>query len=219
MSAALAPLEHIPPAPSGEAISDDALRMLELSHRTKNILSIVQALVHQTLREDRPMDDARRTLGNRLVAMGNAVDTLLQTAWQPADLEEIVRAGLIHHASFEGRVRISGPPVEVGAGAAMSLSLVLHELESNAIKYGALSNHKGVVDLHWEVDAAQQPATVRIEWQEKGGPPVSPPARQGFGTRLIGSGIARRLGGTADCRFDPEGFRWSLSAPLAELAS
>ena len=219
MSAALAPLDHIEPAPRGESISDDALRMLELSHRTKNILSIVQALVHQTLRGDRPMDEARLALSNRLVAMGNAVDTLLQTAWQPAALDEIVRGGLIHRASYEERVGVSGPPVDVGAGADMSLSLVLHELESNAIKYGALSNHKGMIDLHWTVDDSKGPAILTIEWKEQGGPPVTPPVRQGFGTRLIGTGIARRLGGTAECRFEADGFHWSLTAPLAELAS
>lgn len=215
----MAPVERIKPATAGEGISDDALRMLELSHRTKNILSIVQALVHQTLRGDRPMDEARRVLSNRLVAMGNAVDTLLQTAWQPASLEEIARAGLVHSSSFEGRVRISGAPVSVGAGAAMSLSLVLHELESNAIKYGALSNDKGVVDLRWTSTGAGEAATLMIVWQERGGPVVKPPARHGFGTRLIGTGIARRLGGTAECRFEPEGLHWSLSAALTELAS
>lgn len=204
-------------AASAEAMSDDTLRMLELSHRTKNILSIVQSLVNQTLRPDRPMEEARRVLGNRLVAMGNAVDTLLQTEWQPASLESIIRAGLIHGGSFEGRVRISGPAVDVGAGAAMSLSLVLHELESNAMKYGALSSPGGTVDLRWTVIGAGEGATLMLLWEERGGPPASPPTRQGFGTRLIGSGIARRLGGTADCRFEPEGFRWSLSAPLAEL--
>lgn len=200
------------------AMSDDTLRMLELSHRTKNILSIVQSLVNQTLRDDRPMEEARRVLGNRLVAMGNAVDTLLQSEWRPASLEEIIRAGLIHGGSFEGRVRILGPRVEIGAGAAMSLSLVLHELESNAMKYGALSTGSGTVDLRWTVIGAGEGATVMILWEERGGPPASPPTRQGFGTRLIGSGIARRLGGTAECRFEAEGFGWSLSAPLAELA-
>ena len=210
----MAPLDHTEPATKGESISDDALRMLELSHRTKNILSIVQALVHQTLQGDNRMDEARRTLSNRLVAMGNAVDTLLETAWQPAALEEIVRAGLIHRSSFDERVRVAGPPVEVGAGAAMSLSLVLHELESNAIKYGALSNARGAVDLCWSIADGM----LTIDWWERDGPPVSPPTRQGFGTRLIGAGIARRLGGTADFRFDPEGFHWTLSAPLAELS-
>jgi two-component sensor histidine kinase len=199
-----------------DSMSDDTLRMLELSHRTKNILSIVQSLVNQTLRPDRPMEEARRALGNRLVAMGNAVDTLLQTEWQPASLESIVRAGLIHGGSFEGRVRISGSMVEVGAGAAMSLSLVLHELESNAMKYGALSTDAGTVDVRWTVIEG---ATLMILWEERGGPRVSAPTRRGFGTRLIGSGIARRLGGTADCHFEPEGFRWSLTASLAELAS
>jgi two-component sensor histidine kinase len=220
VSQAVAPLDREEPAAAGagEAVSDDALRMLELSHRTKNILSIVQALVHQTLRGERTMDEARGALSSRLVAMGNAVDTLLQSAWQPASLEEVVRAGLVHSASFRDRLRISGAPVPVGPGAAMSLSLVLHELESNAIKYGALSNDAGTVDLSWTVLGAAGAATLTITWREQGGPRVSPPTRHGFGTRLIGSGIARRLGGKADCRFEPEGLLWTLSAPLADLA-
>jgi two-component sensor histidine kinase len=202
-----------------QGMSDETLRMLELSHRTKNILSIVQALVNQTLRGDVPLAEARRTLSNRLVAMGNAVDTLLQTAWQGASLEEIVRAGLIHSGSFDGRVRITGPAVPVGSGAAMSLSLVLHELESNAIKYGGLSNESGTVDLRWTVIGPDEGATLTMVWQERNGPTVMPPARHGFGTRLIGSGIARRLGGKTDCRFEPDGLHWTLSAPVAELAT
>ncbi len=207
------------PKPAEGALSDESLRMLELSHRTKNILSIVQALVNQTLRGDAPMDEARRMLGNRLVAMGNAVDALVETAWQPASLEEIARGALIHRASFEERVRLAGPKVPVGAGAAMSLSLVLHELESNALKYGALSNETGTVDLLWDVIEDGGALALNMQWQERGGPPAHPPTRHGFGTRLMGSGIARRLGGRTDCRFEREGLSWTLVAPLAELGA
>jgi two-component sensor histidine kinase len=219
----MAPLTSLHPpggagfASSSDAMSDDTLRMLELSHRTKNILSIVQALVNQSLRADRPMEEARSVLSNRLVAMGSAVDTLLRTEWQPATLQAIVQAGLVHGASFEGRVRVSGPTVEIGAGAAMSLSLVLHELESNAMKYGALSTPTGAVDIRWTVIGSGDGATLMMFWEERGGPPVSLPDRRGFGTRLIGSGISRRLGGTSDCRFEREGFGWTLSAPMREL--
>ena len=205
-------------APIG-AMSDETLRIMELSHRTKNILSIVQALVNQTLQGDIPIAEARRTLSNRLVAMGNAVNSLVQAAWQGASLEEIVRAGLIHSGTFGERVRIAGPALEIGPGAAMSLSLVLHELESNAIKYGSLSNGEGTVDLDWIVAGTDGNGTLMMTWQERNGPAVTPPSRHGFGTRLTGSGIARRLGGKADCRFAPEGLHWSLSAPVTELAS
>lgn len=197
--------------------NDAALQHMELRHRTKNILTIVQALVNQTLRGDISIDDARAALSDRLIAMGNAVDHLMENDWEPADLEDVVARALNHRARFKDRVTLSGPRVPVGSGAAMSLSLALHELESNAIKYGALSNDVGSVTIEWSITQDANPL-LRLEWREEGGPLVIPPTRHGFGTKLISTAIGRRLGGSAELRYEPQGFRWLLSAPAAGFA-
>lgn len=210
-------------APAAEAAQDEyadaTLRMMELRHRTKNILAIVQSLVNQTLRGDIGIDDARRALGERLMAMSKAVDVLMRTAWQSAPLDEVVANALSHRGSFDGRLRFEGPSVAVGPTAAMTLSLALHELESNAIKYGALSNAVGAVAVAWHVEHRAGADCLLLSWIESGGPPVSPPTRTGFGTRLISRAIGQRLDGAAATEFLPEGLRWRLSASLAELAN
>jgi two-component sensor histidine kinase len=198
------------------ALSDEALENLELRHRMKNVLSIVQSLVNQTLRADVSIEEARSTLTERLIAMGKAVDLLLENAWQSARIDEIVSRGLTHRARFADRFSMEGPALQVGPGAAMSLSLALHELESNAIKYGALSSASGRVTIAWSVDG---PDGFRFEWREQGGPPVTPPSRQGFGSKLIGTAVARRVGGHAELAYPPEGLVWILHASAAGLAS
>lgn len=212
-----------PEAPAAAGPDDDfrdaTLRMMELKHRTKNILAIVQSLVNQTLRGDIAIDEARRVLGDRLMAMSKAVDVLMRTAWESATLEEVIAGALTHQRSFDGRMRIGGPSVPVGPTAALTLSLAVHELESNAIKYGALSNGSGAVAVSWTVEQRDGTACLSLDWVESGGPPVAPPSRTGFGTRLISRAIGRRLDGAAAAEFRPEGLRWRLSASLAELAN
>jgi two-component sensor histidine kinase len=206
-----------PPIPGADPVlTDEALKNLELRHRMKNDLSIIQSLVNQTLRADVTMEEARSALTERLIAMGKAVDLLLENAWQSARLDEVVSRGLAHRARFADRFTLSGPALQIGPGAAMSLSLALHELESNAIKYGALSNTSGRVTVAWTTD---EPGGFRFEWREQGGPAVKPPSRQGFGTKLIGTAVARRVGGHAELLYPPEGLVWILHASAAGLAS
>ena len=200
-------------------LSDDALRLMELRHRTKNILAIVQALVNQTLRGEVTIDEARQALTDRLVAMGNAVDLLIGKAWEPTELKSVLACALTHAVKFGERVKVSGPEVHLGSGAAMTLSLALHELESNAIKYGALSDDVGSVHIEWSISPADAKNWLQLEWREENGPPVLRPNRSGFGTKLISSVTGRRLGGAAECQFQPEGFRWILLASAEGLAS
>jgi two-component sensor histidine kinase len=206
-------------AAAGEEVADATLQMMELRHRTKNMLAIVQSLVNQTLRGDIGVDDARRALGERLMAMSKAVDVLMRTAWQSAPLDEVIANALTHKSSFDGRLKVDGPSLPVGPTAAMTLSLAVHELESNAIKYGALSNGAGAVAVAWQVEHRGGGDCLVLTWEESGGPPVSPPTRTGFGTRLISRAIGQRLDGAAATQFLPEGLRWRLSASLAELAN
>jgi two-component sensor histidine kinase len=214
------------PGPSAAAVplpeddfADAQLQMMELRHRTKNILAIVQSLVNQTLRGDIAVDEARKVLGERLMAMSKAVDVLMGSAWQSAPLDEVVAGALSHRRSFGTRIRIDGPEMPVGPTAAMTLSLALHELESNAIKYGALSNESGSVAVEWTVEQRDGADCLALSWIESGGPPVAPPTRTGFGTRLISRAIGKRLDGAAATDFHPEGLRWRLLASVQELAN
>jgi two-component sensor histidine kinase len=200
-------------------LSDDRLKNLELRHRTKNMLAIVQSLVNQTLRGDVPLDQARDTLSERLMGMGKAVDLLLENDWEAARIDEIAARALVHRARFSQRLVVEGPQIQIGPGAAMSLSLALHELESNAIKHGAFSTANGSVRIAWAVGSTDPARWFRLEWREEGGTAVQPPTRQGFGTKLLSSAVARRVGGKADLDYKPQGLVWTLQASAAGMAS
>src|SRR5690606_38334390 len=124
----------------------------------------------------------------RLRALGVAHDVLMNQSWASARMQALAEGALALHAAPD-RTRIAGPHVELGPRAALSLSLLLHELATNALKYGALSASDGMVDLNWRIEVEDQGATLHVTWQESGGPAVPPPARKGFGTRLIGMGL------------------------------
>jgi len=190
------------------------LRMLELRHRIKNILAVVQSLVDQTLREGVSITEARQVLGGRLAAIGHASDLLLSGAWNATSLGDLVRASTTIGGE---RVLVSAPEVEIGSSTAMMLSILFHELECNAIKYGALSGEAGRVAVAWRVDRADGERLI-VDWIESGGPTVDAPVQTGFGSTLV-SKIARRLGGEAVAEFSPTGLHWRFSAPLASLRS
>ena len=180
---------------------EDRLRLLleELNHRVKNTLMVVQAMAWQSFRG---MDGASEGVENftaRLHALAAAHTILSRRQWAGAPMADVVRQGLTVCNGELGmggarRVTVSGPDLTIGAAPTVSLVLVLHELATNAIKYGALSNATGTVSVCWTVEADGR---VSLEWREQGGPPVSPPTRSGFGTRLIRDAITRQLGGEA----------------------
>lgn len=201
-----------PLAVTPEEVGGIELRMLELRHRIKNIMGIVQSLVNQTLRDGVPMAEARSVLTSRLVAISHAVDLLLSGAWQAAPLSSLIRSAM---TAGTDRIRLSGPMIEVGPSAAMMLSILFHELECNAIKYGSLSAETGRVSVSWALDDRD---LMTVTWEEEGGPEVEPPAQHGFGSKLI-SRIAGRFDGEAVPEFLPDGLRWRLSAPLQSLRS
>lgn len=182
----------------------------ELGHRLKNTLATVQAIAAQTLRGVSEQE-AVSALSERLVAMGQAHDVLLKRNWTGGYVLQVAEAAL---SSFggPGQTRISGPDVEIGPRATMALSMALHELATNAAKYGALSTTTGEVTLEWSVDDD----FLRLRWRERGGPPVSEPTRRGFGSRLLDMGLCP--GGQVSRRYAPEGFEADVDAPLAELA-
>ncbi|HEX5183764.1 MAG TPA: sensor histidine kinase [Allosphingosinicella sp.] len=192
----------------------DSIRLLELRHRMKNLLGIVQAVANQTLRSGRSIDEARKALDGRLAAMGVAVDMLLDTGWTAASLPDLIGRGLVHAGA---RIEAEGPHLVFNADAVMALTLVFHELESNSIKYGALSRDGGRVAIGWSIAAADGRDRLELSWTERDGPPCTPPVRQGFGSRMIAKLIGGRFRGTAESDYRPDGLRWRLSAPLARL--
>ncbi|TNC15807.1 PAS domain S-box protein [Methylobacterium terricola] len=189
----------------------------ELSHRLKNTLAMVQAVAVQTLRNATDPAAARDALVARLVALGKAHDILLTGEGESADLRAVLEGALaIHDDGRPGRFRLQGPPVPCGARAALSLTLMAHELATNAVKYGALRHPDGYVTLDWAVAGRAGPV-LSLRWQEHGGPPVTPPARKGFGSRLIERGLAGTVDGEVATHYPPEGVVCTLTAPLAEL--
>nr|WP_277924484.1 sensor histidine kinase [Sphingomonas sp. CROZ-RG-20F-R02-07] len=197
----------------------DTIVQFELRHRFRNIVAVTQSLVSQTLRPGAPIEDARERLTERLAAMGAAVDLLLGAEWESSPLDAIVRASLAHYADHRERIHCKGPEVMIGSNAVISLTLALHELETNAIKYGALSVPDGRVDLAWSLVGSGDEPKLWLQWCEHGGPPVSPPTRQGFGTRLISSAIGRFLSAEVQLDYTPGGVTWIMIAPLSAFSS
>jgi PAS domain S-box-containing protein len=190
------------------------LLLEELNHRVKNTLAMVQSIASQTLRATPAADRFPEAFQSRLQALAQAHDLLTKGQWRGASLREVAEMTLNPHTTPAGRVRISGPAVALAPGMAVSLHLALHELATNAAKYGALSVEHGEVNLEWAVTDGANP-TLRIEWGESGGPTVVPPQRRGFGSRLIERGLAHEVDGEVDLNFSPEGVVCRVVVPLS----
>ena len=183
----------------------------ELSHRLKNTLAMVQAIAAQTLRgvTDR---DAVRALEQRLTTLSRAHDILLQRSWVSADIRDVVTGTLALHADAI-RLRVEGSDLALGPRGVLSLSMLLHELATNAAKYGALSAAGGFVSVTWTITDG----TLALTWQERAGPPiVEPPTRGGFGSRLIRMGLVGT--GGSDLRYEPCGLRAEFQASVQSLS-
>jgi two-component sensor histidine kinase len=192
---------------------------LELAHRLKNLIAMVQAIATQTLRNAPDMATAGKVLSDRLMALARAQDILFAGPAEGASLETLLRQGLAVHPGSDGQVAVDGPDVEVGAKVGLSLVLVVHELATNAVKYGALSSPDGRVRVQWEVSGPAGAEELRLEWSESGGPGVSPPTRRGFGTRLIERTLTGHVGGRIALEYPPDGARCRIEAPLAAFRS
>ncbi|PZN97214.1 MAG: histidine kinase [Alphaproteobacteria bacterium] len=190
----------------------------ELQHRVKNTLSVVQGIVNHSLRTVATPAEARDVITSRLSTLAHAHDALTQTSWTAAPIAAVVEGAVLAHCSQTSRVTTDGPMLSLKARAALALSMVLHELFTNAVKYGSLSNHTGVVTLTWTIsDNADGDRRLDFLWQEAGGPPVGPPSRIGFGTRLTSSSLAVDLGGVGVVDYAPAGLCWRLSADFAAI--
>jgi two-component sensor histidine kinase len=196
------------------ALAKRELLARELEHRMKNTLSVVQALAAQTLRG---LDDrgALDRLMRRLQALGKAHEVLLQESWSSAPIRPLVEASLALHG-MDGRFEIAGPEMMLSPRATLSTSLLLHELGTNACKYGALSVPTGQVSVVWHIERPDDGDPVFVlGWCERGGPPARAPQHNGFGSRLIRAGLVGIGGGTLD--YAPEGLTASFTAPVAAM--
>ncbi|HEY2707231.1 MAG TPA: HWE histidine kinase domain-containing protein [Caulobacteraceae bacterium] len=190
------------------------LLIQELQHRIKNTLATVQSMVSQSLRNADSVEGARRAIEDRLYAMGRAHDIFADGNWRAAKLADVIEAAIATGGFSRGRYAISGPDVELSARAALGVALALHELNTNATKYGALSTPAGRVELSWAVGRS----TLSIEWRELGGPPVAKPTRRGFGSRMIETALAGEVGGASRMDYRPDGLVWTFGAPLEGIA-
>jgi len=186
------------------------LLMREINHRAKNMLSVVDAIAHQTAAKN-PEDFVER-FSERIQALSANQDLLVRNEWRGVDVEDLVRAQLAHFADLVGsRIAVRGRKLHLNAAAAQAIGLALHELATNAGKYGALSTDSGRVEVCWETDRG----TFTMSWTERDGPPVSAPKRRGFGTTVLEAMAKRSVDGTVDLDYAPSGVTWRLTCPTA----
>jgi len=184
----------------------------ELNHRVKNTLSVVQGLARQTFRNTGDVRVAVATFEDRLTALSRAHNLLTDENWASASLRDII-GDQLGVDRWGDRIALDGPEVALSPQVAVSLALALHELGTNAAKYGALSNDNGRVLVRWRTDPGR--ATVILRWAESGGPPVTSPARPGFGSRMIERALAAEAGGRVALQFQPDGVVCDIEAPMA----
>jgi PAS domain S-box-containing protein len=188
----------------------DHLLLMEVNHRSKNLINVVNAIAHQTATKD-PEDFIER-FSDRMQALSANQDVLVRNEWKGVEIKGLVRAQLAHFADLVGsRISVEGPRLRVKAGAAQAIGLALHELATNAGKYGALSTDVGRVDICWRTDGE----TFTMSWTEREGPPVSAPQRRGFGTIVMKAMAERSVDGAVDLDYAPSGLTWRLTSRAA----
>jgi two-component sensor histidine kinase len=192
------------------------LLLHELDHRVKNILATVQAIARQTFRSDVDRAEAMDVFTARLGAIANAHSLLVSGRWRSADLSDIVDAATApFRRSGDGRFALSGPSLVVEAKPALALSMALHELCTNSVKYGALSNDDGRVIIRWSAEDGE----FHLDWREKDGPPVQPPSHKGFGSRMIERLLAAEIGATIELTFAESGVCCVVKGPLSAVVA
>jgi len=191
------------------------LLLEELHHRVKNTLATVIAITSQSLRTAASLEEGRLAIESRLVALGRAHDLLLQAHWASAKLADVIRSAIQPFDSQDvRRFVVQDTDIEISPGAVLPITMSLNELCTNAVKYGALSNAKGRIEISSTVD--KKDSRFKLTWTEKGGPAVQEPVRRSFGTRLINR-LAEQLHGDARLRYEPAGVVYELDVPLSTL--
>jgi PAS domain S-box-containing protein len=198
------------------AEENQQLLVSEMRHRVNNLLAVVQAIANQTFRDDGlPLSQARQSFAERLLALSRTHDILQNKSSEAVGLRGLISGVLAPYDLAFSRVSLDGPELQVTGRQALPLTLVLHELTTNATKYGALSNDKGHLAISWRVaaDVPSQRRDLALSWTESGGPVVELPTRKGFGSRLIAYSAAD-LGGTLHIAYEPSGLQCTLDMPI-----
>jgi PAS domain S-box-containing protein len=184
----------------------------ELNHRIQNLFAVIQSVAYNSLSGQRPIAEAREVFIERLHSLGRTYTIMTEQQWRGAPIRQILAAEL---SAFSDRVALDGIDVMVRQSSAQSFALLFHELTTNAVKYGALSATGGHVDVRWAVDREAQPATFRFTWEERGGPPVLPPTRSGYGRKIIEETV-RRLG-RHQISYVVDGVKYRMEARLDKI--
>ena len=189
----------------------------ELHHRVKNTLAIVSAITSQSLRNANSLEEATKTIADRLHALGVAQDLLVRERWTGAGCRTLIEAAVRAFQSKSlDQFDITGDNIAISSGPAIALSMVIHELCTNAVKYGALSARAGHVSISWAV-SQDDPKRFKLRWKERGGPTVREPSRKSFGSRLIEQALPGQLHGEARFLFEPDGVSCEVNIPLSVM--
>ncbi|MDJ0513918.1 MAG: sensor histidine kinase [Methyloceanibacter sp.] len=199
---------------------EQQLRLLlrELTHRSKNLLAVIQAIARQTARQTASVDEFLNRFGARLHGIGMSHDLLIADDWQGASLRMLAEQQLETHLESPGKqVTIEGEDVVLKPAAVHNLGMALHELTANAEKYGALSRPEGTVNVRWQV--CEDEKALKLTWEELGGPEVTKPSRSGFGRAMIENIVSQALSGCVALTFPAEGVRCEIVIPTSHITS
>jgi PAS domain S-box-containing protein len=192
----------------------------ELTHRAKNFLTVIQAIATQTARRNTTVPDFLNAFSKRIQGLGASHDLLVKSNWGGVPIEELVRVQLAPFGGVDGsRIKASGDPVILKAEVLQSLGLAMHELATNATKYGALSVPKGEVHIKWKEGKSQSAKRFRMSWIEKNGPTVAMPKSKGFGQVIIQGSLAAVLKGDVKLDYNPKGIIWDVDAPMDAVST
>jgi PAS domain S-box-containing protein len=194
------------------------LLMRELTHRSKNLLAVIQAMARQTAKHAGNVERFLQRFSERLQALARSHDLLVQESWHGASLDDLVRSQLGHYLDRKNsQVSIEGKDVQLKPEAAQSLGLALHELATNAAKYGALSRVRGRVHIAWKRLPPERGSAIELQWTETKGPKVSGPKRRGFGSMVIEHNLARAIEAEVSLTFDPDGLKCRMIVPAHHI--
>jgi two-component sensor histidine kinase len=194
----------------------------ELTHRSKNLLAVIQAMARQTARHGGTVQAFVERFGERVQALARAHDLLIAESWRSVSLRDLVHSQLAYYIDREpDLIAIDGPEIKLRPEAAQSLGLALHELATNAAKYGAMSKSGGHVDISWQdsVEEASKSNGFELTWRERGGPKVAAPKRRGFGSMAIEHNLARALDADVSLDFEADGVTCRISVPRSQIAA
>ncbi|MCB1467164.1 MAG: sensor histidine kinase [Rhizobiaceae bacterium] len=200
--------------------AEERLKILvsELSHRTKNIMTVIDVMIRQTARTQSASSEYVKALRERLHGLATSIDLLARDKWAGVPFKSMALEHLGKFLYTPGQLMLSGEDFVVKPGAVQPLSLAIHELGTNAMKYGALSVPTGRVRLAWIVDREMNPASITITWREENGPAVSVPETKGFGSTVTGAHVAASLNSQVDVEYNTDGLSWSIKGPFGAFS-